>query len=59
MFYDPHLKGFLEEIERDLDKLLVNKIIKDETYYILLVVSRIKNLQKDKELRFKSFALQK
>ena len=55
--YDPNSDGYLEDIERDLDKLLLQKTIKGEIYFVLIVLSRIYNKDKDKDLRFKSQAL--
>ena len=55
--YDPNSDGYLEDIERDLDKLLLQKTIAGEIYFVLIVLSRIYNKDKDKDLRFKSQAL--
>ena len=57
VMYDPNSDGYLEDIERDLDKLLLQKTIAGEIYFILIVLSRIYNKDKDKDLRFKSQAL--
>lgn len=57
VMYDPNSDGYLEDIERDLDKLLLQKTIKGEIYFVLIVLSRIYNKDKDKDLRFKSQAL--
>ena len=51
--YDPNSLNILENIERELDNSLCEKIIQGQVYFILLVFSRIKNIDKDKELRFK------
>ena len=59
VMYDPNSDGYLEDIERDLDKLLLQKTIAGEIYFVLIVLSRIYNKDKDKDLRFKSQALQK
>ena len=56
--YDPTFKGILESVEREIDDTLADKIITDEVYFVLLVLSRIRNIEKDKELRFKIKALQ-
>ena len=55
--YDPEIDGFLEELERDLDKIVMSLCISGQTYYILLVLSRVMNKVKDKDLRFKAQAL--
>ena len=57
VMYDPNSDGYLEDIERDLDKLLLQKTIAGEIYFVLIVLSRIYNKDKDKDLRFKSQAL--
>ena len=57
VMYDPNSDGYLEDIERDLDKLLLHKTIAGEIYFVLIVLSRIYNKDKDKDLRFKSQAL--
>ena len=51
--YDPNFKGVLESVERELDHTLCEKMMHGQVYFILLVFSRIKNFEKDKELRFK------
>jgi len=56
--YDPTFKGVLESIEREIDDTLADKIITEQVYFVLLVLSRIRNIEKDKELRFKIKALQ-
>ena len=40
-FYDPNLKGILEIVETDIEKLIVYKIIEGDLYYIILVLSRV------------------
>lgn len=45
--YDPNIEGFLEESERDLDKLILTKTVQGQTYYVLLVLSRVMNKAKD------------
>ena len=55
--YDPHIEGYLEDVERDIDKLALTKIVSGQTYYVLLVLSRVLNKDKDKDLRFKAQAL--
>ena len=57
VMYDPNSDGYLEDIERDLDKLLLKQTIAGEIYFVLIVLSRIYNKDKDKDLRFKSQAL--
>ena len=57
VMYDPNSDGYLEDIEQDLDKLLLQKTIAGEIYFVLIVLSRIYNKDKDKDLRFKSQAL--
>ena len=57
-FYDPNFAGILENIEREIDRTLCEKIVKGQVYFIMLVFSRIKNIERDKELRFKVQALQ-
>ena len=54
VMYDPNQDGFLEDIERDIDKTLLQKTIGGEVYFVLIVLSRIFNKDKDKDLRFKS-----
>lgn len=55
--YDPDIDGYLEEMERDLDKLVLSRTVSGQTYYVLLVLSRVINKDKDKDLRFKAQAL--
>ena len=57
VMYDPNQDGFLEDIERDLDKLLLQKTIAGEIYFVLIVLSRVYNKDRDKDLRFKAQAL--
>jgi len=45
--YDPDIEGFLEDSERDLDKLILTKTVHGQTYYVLLVLSRVLNKDKD------------
>ena len=59
VMYDPNQDGFLEEIERDIDKILLQRTLGGEVYFVLIVLSRVTNKDKDKDLRFKSQALQK
>jgi len=40
-FYDPNLKGILEIVETDIEKLIVYKIVEGDLYYIILVLSRV------------------
>ena len=54
VMYDPNQDGFLEEIERDIDKILLQRTIGGEVYFVLIVLSRVTNKDKDKDLRFKS-----
>ena len=56
--YDPNQDGFLEDLERDLDKVVLSKTIDGEIYFVLIVLSRIHNKDRDKDLRFKAQALQ-
>lgn len=58
-FYDPNYKGVLDNIERELHRTLTDKIIRAQVSHILLVFSRIKYYDNDRELRFKIKALQK
>ena len=55
--YDPDIEGYLEEVERDLDRMVLSKTVQGQTYYVLLVLSRVLNKDKDKDLRFKCQAL--
>ena len=55
--YDPDILGFLEDLERDLDKMVLTKTVQNQTYFVLLVLSRVINKDKDKDLRFKCLAL--
>ena len=57
VMYDPNQDGFLEEIERDIDKILLQRTLGGEVYFVLIVLSRVTNKDKDKDLRFKSQAL--
>ena len=59
MFYDPNLEGWLEEIEKDLDKLILNRLFTPEIYFVLLVLARVNHMEKDRDLRFKARALAK
>ena len=54
VMYDPNQDGFLEELERDLDKVVLSKTIDGEIYFVLIVLSRIYNKDRDKDLRFKA-----
>jgi len=45
--YDPDIEGFLEESEKDLDKLIMTKTVQGQTYFVLLVLSRVINKAKD------------
>lgn len=56
--YDPNFKGILESVERDIDDTLCDRMLQGQVYFILLVFSRIRNIDRDKELRFKIQALQ-
>ena len=58
VMYDPNQDGFLEDLERDLDKVVLSKTIDGEIYFVLIVLSRIYNKDRDKDLRFKAQALQ-
>ena len=55
--YDPNIDGYLEEVEREIDNLVLTKTVTGQTYYVLLVLSRVLNKDKDKDLRFKAQAL--
>lgn len=55
--YDPDIDGYLEEVEKDLDKIVLTKTVSGQAYYVLLVLSRVMNKDKDKDLRFKAQAL--
>ena len=55
--YDPDIEGFLEEAEKDLDRLVLTKTVQGQTYFVLLVLSRVLNKDKDKDIRFKAQAL--
>lgn len=54
VMYDPQPEGYLEELERSLDKEILARTINGNVYYILLVLSRINNREQDKDLRFKA-----
>ena len=41
LFYDPNLKGHLEQIENEIEKMIVSRIVVGDLYYILLVISRV------------------
>jgi len=45
--YDTDIEGFLEESEKDLDKLIMTKTVQGQTYFVLLVLSRVINKAKD------------
>ena len=53
-FYDPQIEGFLEDAEGDLDKIALTRTVFGQTYFVLLVLSRVINKDKDKDLRFKA-----
>ena len=55
--YDPDIEGFLEDVESNLDRLVLTRTVFGQCYYVLLVLSRITNKDKDKDLRFKAQAL--
>mmetsp|Transcript_36208 Transcript_36208/g.47565 ORF Transcript_36208/g.47565 Transcript_36208/m.47565 type:complete len:111 (-) Transcript_36208:1150-1482(-) len=55
--YDPDIEGYLEDVERDLDRLALTRAVFGQTYYVLIVLSRVMNKDKDKDLRFKAQAL--
>ena len=55
--YDPNIEGFLEEAERDLDRLALTRTVFGQTYYVLIVLSRVMNKDKDKDLRLRVQAL--
>lgn len=55
--YDPDIDGFLEDVEKDLDRKVLSRTVQGQVYYILLVLSRVLNKDKDKDLRFKAQAL--
>ena len=57
VLYDPDDEGYLEIIERDLDKIIIERTMTKQTYFVLLVFSRFMNKEKDKDLRFKIAAL--
>jgi len=57
-FYDPNLIGHLEQIENEIERMIVNTIIAGDLYYILLVISRVKTMSLDKQLRLKVSVLQ-
>ena len=52
--YDPDIDGFLEECEHDLDRLVLTRTVQGQVYFVLLVLSRVINKDKDKDLRFKA-----
>ena len=58
VMYDPNQDGFLEDLERDLDKVVLKETMDGDIYFVLIVLSRIHNREKDKDLRFKAQALQ-
>jgi hypothetical protein len=43
----------LEQIENEIEKMIVSRIVVGDLYYILLVISRVQTMSLDKELRFK------
>jgi hypothetical protein len=51
--YDHNLDGTLEHIEHQIEDLLLNKILKDNVYMVLLVFARIRNQQDDQTIRRK------
>ena len=55
--YDPDIDGYLEEVEKDVDRLVLTRTVAGQVYYVLLVLSRVINKDKDKDLRFKAQAL--
>lgn len=52
--YDPKIEGFLEDAEKDIDRVILGRVVHGQIYYVLLVLSRVLNKEKDKELRFKA-----
>lgn len=55
--YDPNIEGYLEDAERDLDRLALTRTVFGQTYYVLIVLSRVMNKDKDKDLRLRVQAL--
>ena len=55
--YDPDIEGFLEDAERELDRVALTRTVFGQTYFVLLVLSRVMNKDKDKDVRFKAQAL--
>ena len=55
--YDPDIEGYLEDVERDLDRLALTRTVFGQTYYVLIVLSRVMNKDKDKDLRMRISAL--
>jgi len=53
-FYDPDIEGYLEDCERDLDKIVLTRTVYGQAYYVLIVLSRVLSKDRDKELRFKA-----
>ena len=51
--YDPNIEGYLEDAERDLDRLALTRTVFGQTYYVLIVLSRVMNKDKDKDLRLR------
>lgn len=52
--YDPEILGFFEDIEKNLDRVILARTVFGQTYYVLLVLSRVMSKEKDKDLRFKA-----
>lgn len=53
-FYEPVIsQNDLWYLLEDFHKLLISMVIKDDVYKILLILSRIRNEDNDKDLRFK------
>ena len=53
-FYDPSLLGYLESIEVEVEKILTKMILQGDVYYIILVLSRVRTIDRDHDLRFKA-----
>lgn len=56
--YDHNLDGTMEAIEHQIEDLILNKILKDNVYMVLLVFARIMNQQDDQTIRRKIQSLQ-
>ena len=44
MMYDPNLEGLIEAIEGQIDQEIINLLMQDQLYFLLLVFARIEKM---------------